>query len=75
MNYYNLIDMIKQYYENKIEIKKTYCSRNEDDTRKVTQALTPLRNFSLFIKSTKTPRILRKEPNEVINSKINDLTA
>ncbi|KAI8671752.1 hypothetical protein NCS57_00651300 [Fusarium keratoplasticum] len=75
MNYHDLTDMIKRYCENKIEIRKTHRSRNEDDTRKVTWAPTPPRNSSPSTKSTKTPRILRKEPDEVTNSKIDDLTA
>ena len=75
MNYHDLTEMIKRYCENKIEIRKTHRSRNEDDTRKVTWAPTPPRNSSPSTKSTKTPRILRKEPDEVINSKIDDLTA
>ncbi|KAJ4169220.1 hypothetical protein NW754_001306 [Fusarium falciforme] len=75
LNYNDLTDMIKRYCENKIEIRKTHRPRGEDDTRKVTWASTPLRSLSPAAKTTKTPRILKKEPDEAINSKIDDLTA
>ncbi|KAL6354151.1 hypothetical protein LRP88_12485 [Fusarium phalaenopsidis] len=75
MNYNDLTQMIKRYCENKIEIRKTHRPRTEDDTRKVTWAPTPPRSSSPSAKTTKTPKVLKKEPDETTNSRIDDLTA
>ncbi|KAL6364628.1 hypothetical protein LRP88_01748 [Fusarium phalaenopsidis] len=75
MNYNDLTQMIKRYYENKIEIRKTHRPRTEDDTRKVTWAPTPPRSSSASAKTTKTLKVLKKEPDETTNSRIDDLTA
>jgi hypothetical protein len=75
MGYSDLSRMIKRYCENKIEIRKTHRPRSEDGTRKVTWAPTPPKSSSPTPKATKAPRILKKEPEEAMNAKIDDLAA
>ena len=75
MEYHTLTQMIKRYCENKIEIRKTHRPRSEEDTHRVTWAPTPPRSPSPSVKTTKTPKILKKESDEAATSKIDQLTA